>query len=335
MGVGTSPASKNRIIAGVVIAAVAIGLSAWLVTASEPAQSSQKVFVMYAGSLVKTFETDLGPMFQRETDYAYIGEGRGAVQLANMIIDRQRSPDVFVSAGTVPIKKLMDNNPPLAYWLVKFASAEVVIAYTPSSPFFNDLEKARKGEVPWYEVLSQDGLKFRRTDPELNPKGYYMIIVAKLANLYYNDSTLKDKILGEDRNPEQLLPEETLMTTLMSGQIDAAEAYRHEAVARGLSYITLPREISLSDPEFEDFYNQASYTLGTGQTVLGGTIYFSVTVPDTVKNIDGATAFIRFLLSETGRQVLESDGLNPVKAAAEGNVEKMPSVIKSMVEEEQ
>ena len=53
-----------------------------------------------------------------------------------MIIDGFRTPDIFVSAGTVPIKKLMNNTTPFADWLVKFGSAEMVIAYSPSSPFF-------------------------------------------------------------------------------------------------------------------------------------------------------------------------------------------------------
>ena len=69
-----------------------------------------------------------------------------------MIIDGQRKPDVFVSAGTIPIMKLMNNNnagdnqqqQPLAQWLVKFASAEMVIAYSPSSKFHLDLDKAKK-----------------------------------------------------------------------------------------------------------------------------------------------------------------------------------------------
>jgi molybdate/tungstate transport system substrate-binding protein len=225
----------------------------------------------------------------------------------------------------------MNNSAPLAYWLAKFASAEIVIAYTPNSPFINDLEKARIGEIPWYEVLSMDGLEFRRTDPELDPKGYYTIIVAKLANAYYNDQTIKDSILGEDRNPAQLLPEETLKTTLEQGQIDAAAAYKHEAVARGLPYITLPREINLGDPNFSNLYNQVFYTLGNGQIVRGETIDFSVTIPETNKNMGGSIAFIQFLLSEKGLDILESDGLNPIKTVAEGDVEKMPSAIKELL----
>jgi molybdate/tungstate transport system substrate-binding protein len=287
---------------------------------------------MYAGSLVKTFESTIGPLFQKDTGYIYVGEGKGSVQLANMIIDKQRDPDVFVSAGTIPVMRLMNQNPPLAHWLVKFASAEMVIAYTPNSPFFSDLERARQGEIPWYEILSEEeGLKFRRTDPDLDPKGYYMIMVAQLANIYYNDSTIKDRILSEDRNPAQLLPEESLLTTLEQGQIDASATYKHEAVARGLPYITLPGEINLSDPKFSNFYNQASYALGNGQVVRGDAIDFSLTIPETNKNTDGSIAFVKFLLSEKGMGLLEKYGLNPIKAVGEGDVEKMPPAIKELL----
>jgi molybdate/tungstate transport system substrate-binding protein len=324
--------NKKLVIALSMIVTLSVGIGAWFVVGSYSSELTRgEVFIMYAGSLIKTFESTIGPTFQEDTGYSYIGESKGSVQLANMIIDKQRNPDVFVSAGTIPIMKLMNNSAPLAYWLAKFASAEIVIAYTPNSPFINDLEKARTGEIPWYEVLSRDGLEFRRTDPELDPKGYYTIIAAKLANAHYNDQTIKDSILGKDRNPAQLLPEETLKTTLEQGQIDAAAAYKHEAVARGLPYVTLPREINLGDPNFSNFYNQASYTLGNGQIVRGETIDFSLTIPETNKNIGGSIAFIKFLLSEKGLDILESDGLNPIKTVAEGDVEKMPSAIKELL----
>ena len=322
---------RKLIIIVSIIVALSIVIGTWFVGENysrEPIKG--EVFIMYAGSLVKTFESTIGPSFQKDTGYIYVGEGKGSVQLANMIIDKQRDPDVFVSAGTIPVMRLMNQNPPLARWLVKVASAEMVIAYTPNSPFFNDLERARKGEIPWYEILSEEGLKFRRTDPELDPKGYYMIMVAQLANIYYNDPTIKDRILSEDRNPAQLLPEESLLTTLEQGQIDASATYKHEAVARGLPYITLPREINLSDPKFSNFYNQASYALGEGQIIRGDAIDFSLTIPETNKNVDGSIAFVKFLLSEKGMSILEKYGLNPIKAVREGEVEKMPPAIKEL-----
>jgi molybdate/tungstate transport system substrate-binding protein len=312
--------------------------------AQQTAENQGKVFVMYAASLIKTFENGVGPSFEKKTGYTYTGEGRGSVQIANMILDGQRKPDVFVSAGTIPIIKLMMNNTgiskqqqqqqqqPLVQWLVKFASAEMVIAYSPTSHFHLDLDKAKKGQISWYQVLSQPGFKFGRTDPELDPKGYYTVIAAKLANLYYNDQNIKQRILGQDRNPKQVFPEEALTTTLETGQLDAIAAYKHEAIAKGLPYITLPSQINLANPTYSDFYKRASYTLNTGKIVYGEPIYFSATIPKaTVNNLSGAVSFLMFLLSSDGEHILRNQGLNYIKPTAEGKVDSIPIPIRNVL----
>jgi molybdate/tungstate transport system substrate-binding protein len=294
----------------------------------------KKVFVMYAGSLVKIFEDVVGPAFQNETGYTYVGEGKGSVQVANLIRDGFRTPDIFVSAGTIPIMRLINNTttPPLAEWLLEFGSAEMVIAYSKDSPYYNDLEKARKGKIPWYDVVSKEGFKFGRTDPELDPKGYYAIITAKLANIFYNDLSIKDRVLGEDRNPKQIFPEEILKTILESGQLDAVFAYKHEAISRGLPYITLPSEINLSDPAFSDFYKKANYTLESDQkTIYGEPVFFSITIPQSVKNKDGATSFVIFIISKNGSQILENQGLHTIMTIPKGDTDKIPLSIKAVI----
>ena len=70
----------------------------------------------------------------------------------------------------------------------------MVITYSPNNPYYTDLEKARKGEILWYNIISQQGFNFGRTDPELDPKGYYTIITANLANSYYYVSSIKERI---------------------------------------------------------------------------------------------------------------------------------------------
>jgi molybdate/tungstate transport system substrate-binding protein len=164
-----------------------------------------------------------------------------------------------------------------------------------------------------------------------------MIITAELANLYYNDSGIKERILGEDRNTKQIFAEEILKTILEQSQVDAVAAYKHEAVARGLPYITLPTEINLSDLEFTDFYRKAFYTFddssGSGQTVFGEPIYFAVTIPETVKNLEGATSFVDFMLSTKGKDLLEKQGLKYIKPAIiQGNAEKMPLSLQNLTE---
>jgi molybdate/tungstate transport system substrate-binding protein len=291
---------------------------------SSPNQGG-KVFVMYAGSLVKIFEKDLGPKFQTKTGYTYTGEGRGSLQIANMILDSQRRPDVFVSAGTIPINKLINSTSiisksPSTQGLVKFASGEMVIAYLPTSKFHTDLDKAKKGLESWYLVLSEQGFKLGRTDPDLDPKGYYTIIMSKLANSYYKDPNIKQRILGDDKNPKQLFPEETLITTLETGHLDAIVAYKHEAIARGLEYIALPPQINLGNPSLSNFYKTATYTLPSGQTVHGEPIYFSVTIPDAYQNLAGARAFVKFLLSPDGSTILRRDGLDHINPVIQGHM---------------
>ena len=296
--------------------------------------TNKDVNIMYAGSLVKIMEDDIGPSFHNHTGYKLVGEGKGSVQISNLITDGFRRPDFFISADTLPIEKIINHNPPLAQWLIKFASAELVIAYNPKSTFASDLEKAARGEIPWYKVLEEKGFKFRRTDPELDPKGYYTVIVAKLSNIYYNDSTIKTKILGAaDRNPEQIFPEEVLRSILESGQIDAIAAYKHEAIARGLPYITLAPQINLGDLRYSDFYKQASYTLHSNDTVFGHPIFFAYTIPTSVRNLDGAKSFANFLISPQGKTVLTQVGLNPVKAVVDGDNKSLtlPFEIKSLI----
>jgi ABC-type molybdate transport system substrate-binding protein len=101
----------------IVITAAILGITILLVLVSDlglmsaiPTSHAQvpkgKVFVMYAASLIRTFEETLGPTFQERTGYIYDGEPRGSIQIANMITDELRKPDIFVSAGTYSNKKI-------------------------------------------------------------------------------------------------------------------------------------------------------------------------------------------------------------------------------------
>jgi molybdate/tungstate transport system substrate-binding protein len=293
-------------------------------------QSEGTVNVLYAGSLLDTMEHGIGPTFAT-MGYDYTGEGHGSVQNANFVIDGQRSPDVFISAGVPPIQMLENNIPPLAKWYVVFASDEIVIAYSNKSRFVGLFNEASQGTIPWYLVLAAPQIRFLRTDPEQDPKGYYMIMVAKLANGYYGNSSISSLILRGDRNPSQIRPEEVLITLLESGECDAIPLYRHEAVERGLPFITLPPQINLGVQSYADSYKQASYTLQTNKTVYGQPIVFAVTIPTTAKNSDGAVAFVKFLLSDTGQQTLRKHGFSQVHFVAGGDPSAIPPAIAAIV----
>ena len=282
--------------------------------------------MLYAGSLISMMETKIGPAFSH-LGYNYRGEGHGSIQNANMIIDGQRFPDVFISVGEKPITKLIDNNPSLAKWYIGFASDELVIAYNPKSQFAADFEKAKTGAVPWYHVLAKPGIRFLRSDPLLDPKGCYTVIATKLADRLYHNSSLSSSILKGERNQDQLRPEEILPTLLETGEADAIPAYKHEAIERGFPFISLPPQINLGDPAFASYYKQASCTQLNGTLNFGKPIVFDITIPNTVRNTQGAIQFVKFLFSEQGKTILQKDGFKVIPLNAGGNKTAIPQEI--------
>jgi len=80
------------------------------------------------------------------------------------MLQGRRRPDVFVSAGTIPINKLFNSTgiatkSPRAHGLIKFASAEMVIAYLPTSRFRAVLDNVKKGIVTGTRFYQRMALK--------------------------------------------------------------------------------------------------------------------------------------------------------------------------------
>src|ERR1043166_822278 len=87
---------------------------------AETSRGRGEVNVLYAASLLSILETKIGPAFSN-LGYDYKGEGHGSIQDANMIIDGQRFPDVFISVGSNPINMLINNKPtPQEKWYFVF-----------------------------------------------------------------------------------------------------------------------------------------------------------------------------------------------------------------------
>jgi molybdate/tungstate transport system substrate-binding protein len=97
---------------------------------------------------------------------------------------------------------------------------------------------------PSYEVLAESGLNLGRTDPKLDPKGALTIELLKRAEAFYNKPGLSKRIIGEPDNPGQVLPEETLVGRLQSGQLDVAFFCSTETSDAKIPAINLPEQIA-------------------------------------------------------------------------------------------
>ncbi|MBO0798655.1 MAG: substrate-binding domain-containing protein, partial [Blastocatellia bacterium] len=287
------------------------------------------VSVLYAGSLATVMENGVGPAFVKATGYGYQGEAQGSLGAAQMIRDRLRTPDVFISSDPlVNLQILMGpQNGSVVKWFAVLASSQLVLAYSPQSKFVSKFQDAATGRFPWYEVLATPGVRFGRGDPSIDPKGYRTLFLFNLARKYYGRDDIP-KLLGDPMNPAQVFPEIALLARVESGQLAAGFFYKHEILVHHLQYMELPPQINLGDTHFSELYAQESYTTATRQRIPGAPILFTITVPEAARHPDAALAFVRFAL--TSQDLLRQFGFGNVEHRVGGDGNEIPAELRAL-----
>jgi molybdate/tungstate transport system substrate-binding protein len=318
---------------GVALLVVLSTLSACGTGGAAPANKGA-VSVLYAGSLVNIMEHEVGPAFDKATGYRFVGEAGGSVALAHEIQDRLRAPDVFISADPNVNRLLMGAaNGNYVSWYLTLARTELVIGYNPHSRFAADFQEAASGTKPWYQVLEEPGVRLGRTDPLLDPKGYNTLFLFQLAERYYHQPGLEQRILGGAENPDQIFPEEELVARLGAGQLDAGIFYLNEVKEQNLPYITLPPQINLGDPSLAATYATVQWiNPKTGKVIKGAPILYTITIPSTAKNRDGAIAFVNFLLSSRGQAMLSANGVLQTAVKVVGEASAVPQPLRQYIQ---
>jgi molybdate/tungstate transport system substrate-binding protein len=297
-----------------------------------PGDSGSTINVLHAGSLSTLVKSGLAPAFDTECGVTVTDQSGPAVQLADEIKNGSLSGDVYMSADAHVNKTLMGpRNGDWVRWYLAFARNQEVISYTPQSPFYSQLEQARLGKIPWYQVLTEPGFIIGRTDPNTDPGGYYALFVAELAQRFYGIPDLKQRLLGSDTNPAQLLVPPSYTTTASGAVPDATFGYLSSAIASGSPYIALPPQINLSDLSLAPFYAQVSFTNSDGVTFRGAPIYDSVTVLERSAHAQAATDFVRLLVSPQGHQLVLSDGFLNTPLLVGGDVSAVPAELRPFI----
>jgi len=273
-------------------------------TAAAPSfAQDDTVNVLYAGSLVNLMERSVGPAFEKATGLQFRGYAAGSNKIANEIKGKLRRGDVFISASPKVNPGLMGAaNGDHVSWYVTFAESPLMIGYNPKSKFAADFKTKR-----WDQVLQEPGIRIGRTDPKLDPKGAFTVEMMTKAADFYHQPDLVEKTLGAPDNPEQVLPEETLVGRLQSGQLDAGFFYSTE---------TSDLKIPALQPAPE-LQAKASYTL---------------TVLNDAPNPTGAVRFVDFLLSAEGRALLKQHGVDVIKPRVTGNGQAVPPSVQAVLD---
>ncbi len=325
-------------------------------------QEKTELKVVYAGSLVVPFGEIEKQFESTHPDVDVQMEGHGSIQAIRQVTDLHDGVDVVVVADETLIPDMMYDTH--ADWYVRFATNQMVIAYTDGSRY------ARKiNDSNWYEILSRPDVTLGFSNPMLDACGYRTLMVTQLAEWHYDNQTIFDDLIagnlahpisvtmGDDGDgdtaivfvPETLSPRTEkivirggsvqLLALLDLGEIDYAFLYKSMAEQHGLRFLELPAEIDLSSPEYEDDYKKVTIQLGFQRFTSVGAkreckpIFYGITIPKNATSPELAAEFVEFVISEEGLGVLW-DTKQPTVSPVADNPDKMPDILRSVVVDE-
>jgi len=253
--------------------------------------------VAYAGSMGSMMEGPIKSAAASALAVDMHGRAQGSDALAKLIVGGSINADVFIPVTPGPALTVLKAGK--AQTAVPVARTEMVIAYSPKSKYaqqFADAAAGKRGAMPWYQVLQQPGIRFGRTDPMTDPQGRNIIYTFQLAETYYKQPGLVQKVLGDTINTAQIFSEPTVEARLQSGEIDAASAYKIQPGPFNLPYINLPEEINLGNQSMYERYQQATLTLGDATMHPQALVYYAAVITGSA-HADKAAAFVRWLSS--------------------------------------
>ena len=291
-----------------------------LAASLSPAAAQGTIRVAFAGSMGVVMDRFLGPEFAQANGVTFQGIGQGAYALARLIAAKKLQADVFVTVTAGPMQLLEKAG--LVGAAPAVASTSMVIAYSAKSRFAAALAASTpgRGATPWWQVLESPGLRFGRTDPTTDPQGQNIIFTMLLAERYYHQPGLAQKILGPNENPAQIFTEPSLLSRLEAGQLDASSGYESAVISDHLSFVPLPDEINLSNPAMDaDWYGKVHFSITRGgKTVVLGTqplVFYAAVITDGA-NSALARKFVDFLQSPAGQKAFEENGYGKPKGGS-------------------
>jgi len=321
-------------VTSIVVASASPALATSAPTTHAPQSGTANV--AYAGSLLTVNEQTVGPGFEHATGYSYTGRGAESLAITQEIIAGTIQPGVFESVGAAPIKPLI---PKYTTWYASFAASPIVVAYNPSGPYAATFKAIAKGNEPitkLFPLMAKSGFRLGRTDPNTDPQGRAFVLMLTLAEqkLGVPVSTV-NSILGSDAvgASPQIYAETSLLAHLEAGQLDAASAYRSQAIQQHLPFVTLPASINLGSPSDASAYKKATLTLANGMKVEGGALVLTITTiggpgAPTGSDLQADQAFVAFVLSPQGRALYQKNGYTLLPVKLTGSASSVPAVIK-------
>lgn len=270
---------------------------------------TQHITIFHAGSLNRPLQ-QIAKVFEAKTPgVTVMMEGSGARVVARKVIEQHRSCDIVASADYTIIDDFL--KPEYAKVNIRIARNRMVLSFSEKSQYADQIH-----EDNWFDILLKPGVKYGHTDPELDPGGYRARLCWQLAEKYYNQFGLNDRLIANLLPANILTDGAIIRSRIASGELDYFFGYESTARQNGYQFINLPDAINFSTDEYAKYYQQAELQLtgrlpGTWMRVTGQPIIYGITLMETAPNREQAIRFLEFLLDKGG-PFFENSGLIPI-----------------------
>lgn len=317
---------------------------------SSPVEQNKVVLkVFHAGSLTEPMKEFKKAFENMYPEVVVQSEAAGSAASVRKITELGRKADVVAVADYSLIQQMM--YPKYANWTIMFAKNEIGIAYTNKSRYADEINSNN-----WYQILRRPDVKIGFSNPNDDPCGYRAMMILKLAELYYSDSSIFDDLIAKHSNlrfekengsfilrmpdSENINPDSKLMVRSMemellhgleTGEVDYILIYRSVAEQHGLRFVELPDQINLGSIDYAGLYSKIEVVQANGNIVTGKPIVYGITIPKNAEHKSYAEKFVELIISEKGQEILRKLGQQPIVPAKTDNPENLPGNLRKII----
>jgi molybdate/tungstate transport system substrate-binding protein len=278
-----------------------------------------------AGTLAGPFK-EINALFEKRNPGVTVqAQFGGSVMMAKRITDLHQDADLLAVADYNVIPKYMFGNPAHATWYAGFGRNAITFVYTDKSKYAGEINAQN-----WYKVLARKGVEIGRSNPDTDPSGYQTVQMLSLAEKFYDDPGLEQRVLANAPLTNMRDTETALISALQVGQIDYLAIYRSDALQHHLKFIDLPAKINLSDPAEAPYYAQGIAHTKNGD-LAGKPIVYAVTTVSGSKNESVAEKYVALLLGPEGQAVMKKNGFGQFSPPYAVHTDAMPAELGKMV----
>ena len=294
-------------------------------------------------------------------------EGHGSIQVIRQVTELGAEADLLMIADYSLIPIMMYNttmsgtNQSYADYYVRFAGNSVVLAYTNQSKYAGEINSTN-----WYSILMRSDVKFGFPNPLIDALGYRALVTIQLAETYYGENGIFHELVTDNFDPPiSSVPDGSnftitvpavqtpkgdnvvlrassveLIPLLQLGSIDYCFMYLSNAKQYGLGYVELPDEINLGNPQYAEYYQRVAVKFeqqrfsSVSLDRTGQTIYFGLTIPTNAPHALLAVEFVKFVLSQEGKDVFRSCSQPVFNPSFTDNLTAVPTELQSLVVQE-